>query len=196
MRPSFRAPRPLARFAEWLGHHGSGGVSRISSGGAPLGGGALTAYVALGHWSIGTVRLETRLELLVGQLAAELSACQWCIDQARHRWLKAFFPREHLSQLRAYETSAVFSESERAALALVEAVALHTERDRLAPAKVLERARRHFAEPVVARIAAAAAEEHFFDPATGALGLDAVLGREEGMPWRAIDRGTSVRGLS
>jgi alkylhydroperoxidase family enzyme len=196
MQPSFRPPRPLARLAEWLGHHGTGGVSRPSTGGAPLAGGDLSAYVALGHWSPGAVPLGTRLELLVGQLAAELSACQWCIDQARHRWLKAFFPREHLRQLRAYETSAVFSESERAALALVEAVALHTERDRLAPAKVLERARRHFAEPEVARIAAAAAAEHFFDPATGALGRDAVIGREGGVPWRAIETGISVRGLS
>src|SRR5205814_3220530 len=43
----------------------------------------------LGYWSPGGARLETRLELLVSQLAAELSACQWCIDQAGHRWLRS-----------------------------------------------------------------------------------------------------------
>jgi alkylhydroperoxidase family enzyme len=187
-----RAPGPLARLAGWLGHRGSDRLPPISIGGA------LPAYVALGYWSPGGATLETRLELLVSQLAAELSACQWCIDQARHRWLKAFFPREHLSQVRVYETSAVFSERERAALALVEAVALHTERDPLAPAKALERARRHFEEPEVAHIAAAAAAEHFFDPATGAVGLDAAVrsGTAMGeMPWRTIDAGISVRGF-
>jgi alkylhydroperoxidase family enzyme len=192
MRRSARAPGPFARLVEWLGHRASDTVTPGSTGGA------LSAYVALGHWSPGGVQLEARLELLVGQLAAELSACQWCIDQARHRWLKAFFPREHLSQVRAYETSALFSERERAALALVEAVALHSERDPLTPAKALERARRHFGEPEVPRIAAAAAAEHFYDPATGAVGLDAAIGstpREGEMPWRAIDAGISVRGF-
>ncbi|HEX3233911.1 MAG TPA: hypothetical protein VHR41_06920 [Gemmatimonadales bacterium] len=193
MRHSFRLTGPLTRLARWLANG-----SREPLPSAPAGG-LLSAYVALGQWSTSGVRLESRIELLVGQLAAELSACQWCIAQARHRWLKAFFPREQLSQLRAYETSTVFSESERAALALVEAVALHTERDRLTPARALERARRYFGEPEVARIAAAAAAEHFFDPATGAVGLDALIGsppRDGAMPWRAIDAGISVRGFS
>jgi alkylhydroperoxidase family enzyme len=191
MRRLARAHGPFARLAEWWAQRSGDRLPPLPTGGA------LPAYVALGYWSPGGAPLETRLELLVGQLAAELSACQWCIDQARHRWLKAFFPREHLSQVRLYQTSAVFSERERAALALVEAVALHTERDPVAPAMALERARRHFGEPEVARIAAAAAE-HFFDPATGAVGLDAALRsgavpRE--MPWRAIDTGISVRGF-
>jgi alkylhydroperoxidase family enzyme len=192
MRRSTHAPGPFTRLAKWFGHHASDTVTAGSTRGA------LSAYVALGYWSPGGVQLEARLELLVGQLAAELSACQWCMDQARHRWLKAFLPREYLSQVRAYETSAVFSERERAALALVEAVALHTERDPLAPAKAIERARRHFGEREVARIAAAAAAEHFFDPATGLLGLDAAIGstpREGETPWRAIDAGISVRGF-
>lgn len=192
MRDPARAPGPFARLAEWFGRRTVEALPVSSTLNA------LPAYVALGYWSPGSVRLETRLELLVGQLAAELSACQWCIDQARHRWLKAFFPREHLSLVRAYESSMVFSESERAALALVEAVALHTQRDPLAPARALERARRHFGEPEVARIAAAAAAEHFFDPATGAVGLDVAAQAssiEGAMPWRAIDAGISVRGF-
>jgi len=192
MRRSARAPGPFARVAEWFGGRAGEAAPPVPVGGV------LSAYIALGYWSPGGARLETRLELLVSQLAAELSACQWCIDQARHRWLKAFFPREHLGQVRLYETSAVFSERERAALALVEAVALHTEREPLVPAKALERARRHFGEPDVARIAAAAAAEHFFDPATGAVGLDAAMRSasvEGEMPWRAIDTGVSVRGF-
>jgi alkylhydroperoxidase family enzyme len=190
---SFHLTGPLCRLAQWLAQGGHESRPSVPSGGL------LSSYVALGQWSTSGVRLESRIELLVGQLAAELSACQWCIDQARHRWLKAFLPRDHLTQLRAYETSTAFSDPERAALALVEAVALHTDRDRLAPARALERARHYFGESEVARIAAAAAAEHFFDPATGAVGLDVVIGappRHGAMPWRAIDAGISVRGFS
>jgi alkylhydroperoxidase family enzyme len=160
--------------------------------------GALPAYVALGHWGSGGAALEPRLELLVAQLAAELSACQWCIHQGRHRWLKAFLPAELLGQVRSYETSGLFSERERAALALTEAVAHHTEREPAMPQQAIARARRYFAEPELARIAAAAANEHFFDPATGAVGRDATLVSPSGvggMPWRAIDAGISIRGL-
>jgi len=160
--------------------------------------GALPAYVALGHWAPARATLDARLELLVGELSAELSACHWCIAQTRHRWLKAFLPINLLAQLRAYETSAAFSERERAALALAEAVARHTDLDRAAPEEALERARRHFAEEEVACLAAAAAGEHFFNPATGAIGRDALAEpppADGAMPWHAIDEGIVIRGL-
>ena len=158
---------------------------------------ALPAYVALGHWSSAGAVLEPRLELLVARMAAELSACPWCLAWTRHLWLRAFLPAALLTEVRHYENSPAFTERERAALGLAEAVAFHTERDRATPDRVLARARRHFAEPEVARLAAAAAGEHFFDPATGAVGLDASRPmREEGeMPWRAVDKGLVIRGL-
>jgi alkylhydroperoxidase family enzyme len=161
--------------------------------------GALPAYVALGHWAPARAMLDAKLELLVGELSAELSACRWCIAQSRHRWLKAFLPMGLLTQLRTYETSAAFSERERAALALAEAVARHTDLDRRAADEALERARRHFAEDEVACLAAAAAGEHFFNPATGAIGRDALTetpSADGQMPWHAIDRGIVIRGLS
>ena len=159
---------------------------------------ALPAYVALGHWAPARITLDARLELLVSELSAELSACHWCIAQSRHRWLKAFLPINLLSQLSAYETSAAFSERERAALALAEAVARHTDLDRTAPEGALERARQHFAEDEVACLAAAAAGEHLFNPATGAIGRDALaeISPQDGaMPWHAIDQGIVPRGL-
>ena len=159
----------------------------------------LPAYVALGHWTPPAVTLKARLELLVAQLSAELSACQWCIARGRHRWRQAFLPADLLNQVRVYQTSGVFTEREGAALALAAEVARYTSRDPNAPEDALARARRHFAEPEVARIAAAAAGEHFYDPATGAVGSD--VGRETGpptddLPWRAIDAGIAIRGLS
>jgi len=159
---------------------------------------ALPAYVALGYWTLAPGTLEARLELLVAQLSAELSACQWCIDRGRHHWLKAFLPADLLARVREYETSGVFTERERAALALVEAVAHHTSRDPNAPEEALARARRYFAEAEVARIATAAAGEHFYDPATGAVGRDVGLGTTPAIgdvPWRAIDAGIAIRGL-
>jgi alkylhydroperoxidase family enzyme len=159
---------------------------------------ALPAYVALGHWTPVRATLDAKLELLVSELSAELSACHWCIAETRHRWLKAFLPMGLLAHVRAYETSAAFSERERAALALAEAVARHTELDRSAPERALERARRHFAEDEVACLAAAAAGEHFFNPATGAIGRDALVETPPqggAMPWHAIDRGIVIRGL-
>jgi alkylhydroperoxidase family enzyme len=160
--------------------------------------GALPAYVALGHWAPPRATLDIKLELLIAQLSAELSACQWCIAQSRHRWLKAFLPADLLAQVRTYETSVAFTERERAALALAEAVARHSDVDRTVTEPALERARRHFAEAEVARVAAAAAGEHFFNPATGAIGRDAMpvtLAADGTTPWHAIDRGVAIRGL-
>lgn len=172
MPPSARPPRPTAR--------------------------ALPAYVALGHWAPPRATLDAKLELLVRELSAELSACHWCIAETRHRWLKAFLPVGLLRQLRGYETSAAFTERERAALALAEAVARHTDLDRASPEQALERARRHFAEDEVASLAAAAAGEHFFNPATGAIGRDALAETpplDGVMPWHAIHTGIVIRGL-
>lgn len=159
---------------------------------------ALPAYVALGYWAPSPVGLNPRLELLIARLAAELSGCQWCIAESRHRWLKAFLPPDLLSHVRAHATSSAFTERERAALGLVEAAARHSERDAAAANQALARARRHFTESELARLAAAAAGEHFFDPATGAVGLDAVIrasSPERTTPWQSIDKGVAIRGL-
>jgi alkylhydroperoxidase family enzyme len=186
--------RPIHLLFGWL----SRSVTHVE----PIRGGstALPSYVALGHWAPRRVTLDTRLGLLVAELSAELSRCQWCIAQSRHQWLKAFLPADLLRQVRAYETSAAFTERERAALALAEAVARHTDLDPAAQEPALERARRHFAEAEVACLAAAGAGEHFFDPVTGAIGRDALAAslpsNEAGAtPWHAIDRGITIRGL-
>jgi len=160
--------------------------------------GLLAVYVAAGHWRPGASTLDGRLELLIAQLSAELSACGWCIEQGRHRWRKAALPTSLLGQLRCFRTSPLVSERDAAALALTEAVARYTEREPLAAEPVLAAARRYFSEDEVARIAQLAAGEHFFDPATGAVGQD-VAGRATGgespsVPWSAIAAGSPVRG--
>jgi len=164
---------------------------------------ALPAYAALGYWRPPQRPLDARLELLVAQLSAQLSACRWCLDQARHRWLAAFLPQLDLSHLLGYERSAHFSERERAALALAEAVAGYSDRDASAAAEALQRARRHFAERELVQLIRTAAGSHFFNPATGALGRDALRAPEHEAagggghgPWGSIARGIQVNGWS
>jgi alkylhydroperoxidase family enzyme len=67
-----------------------------------------------------------------------------------------------------------FSEAERAALALAEAVTGFVESEGGLAMEVLARARCHFPEGQIVALVAAAAAEHFFDPATGRLGRDAL----------------------
>lgn len=136
------------------------------------GSGLLPGYVALGCWQRGGAVLDERLELLIGQLAAELSGCRWCIELGRHRWRKALLPVVLLQQLRDHCGSAFFSERDRAALMLTEAVARYTGRVGGVADQAVARARSHFTESEIARIAHLAAVEHFYDAATGAVGQD------------------------
>ena len=159
----------------------------------------LPAYAAMGHWSSQAAPLESRLELLIQQLSAELSACAWCLYQARHRWRTAFLSEQALHELRGYPTSPSFSDRERAALALTEAVARYHSTDRDSAREALVQARNHFGEREVARIVQAAAGEHFFNPVTGRLGMEACEAEAADpatseMPWRAIVKGVTIRG--
>jgi len=127
----------------------------------------------MGRYVVGTATLEPRLRLLVQQLAAELAGCRWCVEHGRHLWRQAFLSLEQLRGLRGYAESRLFSEKECAALAFTEAVSRYTDRAGGVPEAVLTELRRHFSEPQVAALTLAVSGEHFFNPATGALGADA-----------------------
>jgi len=55
------------------------------------------------------------------------------------------------------------------------------------PEEALMRVRQHLSQPEIAAVTAAAAEQHFFNPITGALGADAT-------PWGA-PIGSQLRNL-
>jgi alkylhydroperoxidase family enzyme len=133
----------------------------------------LPAYAALGRQFAGDARLDPRLRLLVGQLAAELSGCRWCIEYGRHRWHQAFFSTTELRALRRHSSTRRFSARERAALAFTEALSRYADALGGIPEPVLLELRRHFSEPEVAALTLLVAEGHFFNAATGALGADA-----------------------
>src|SRR5882724_1708611 len=104
---------------------------------------ALPSYARMGRYIAGGATLDPRVELLVRQLAAELSGCRWCIEHGLHRWRQAFLPVAELGALRHYAASPLFSPPERAALAFTEAVSRYTDRAGGMPDAVLGELRSH-----------------------------------------------------
>jgi alkylhydroperoxidase family enzyme len=147
----------------------------------------LPAYAALARYQTHGTDLDARLRLLVTQLAAERSRCRWCIERGRHCWREAQLPVEALRALPSYESSAFFSNRERAALRFADAVTRYSEAHGGMPLEPLMRARRHLNEPEIAAVTALVAAQHFFNPITGALGADVA-------PWGA-PIGSSIRNL-
>lgn len=139
----------------------------------PGGVGVLPAYAALARYHNQRAELEPRLRMLVTQLAAERSRCRWCIERGRHLWREAQLPLDALRALPRYETSALFSNRERAALRFTDAVTRYSEANGGMPLEPLTCARRQLSEAEIAAVTAAVATKHFFNPVTGALGADA-----------------------
>lgn len=162
---------------------------------------ALPSYARMGRYIVGGAVLDSRVDLLVRQLAAELSGCRWCIEHGRHRWRKAFLPATELAALRHYAASPVFSARDRAALAFTAAVSRYAERTGGIPGAVLAELRRHFSEPEVAALTVAVTGEHFFNATTGALGADArvamagAAAREQALGARRAGGGSAMRNL-
>ena len=116
---------------------------------------AMVGYLALSRLPGFGGTLDGRTVLLAGRLAAELSGCRWCIDRAGHEWRVAGLPRQLLAELKAYSTSGLFTERERAALSFVEAVAR-------SPGSMadMSRARELLSQSELAELTAIVAEHH------------------------------------
>jgi len=145
----------------------------------------LPAYAALARYHSNSIALEPRLHMLVTQLAAERSRCRWCIERGRHLWREAQLPVDALRALLRYESSALFSNRERAALQFTDAVTRYSEANGGMPLEPLMRVRQYLSEPEIAAVTALVAAQHFFNPITGALGTDVA-------PWGA-PVGSSIR---
>lgn len=135
----------------------------------------LPAYARV-RWSRPSAdALSTRLRLLVAQLAALRSGCAYCAHFNRHLALRAGLPAAAVDAVAHYGVAPQFSEAERAALALADALTGFAEAEGGFAPEILARARCHLSEDQIMSLVAAMATEHFFDPATGRLGRD-VLG--------------------
>lgn len=134
---------------------------------------AIAAYARVGWARSSPVALEPRLRLLVAQLAAVRSQCDYCAQYGRHLGLRGGVPAAALDAVPDYSRSSLFSERERAALALADALTGFAIAEGGFAAEILERARRHLPEAQIMDLVTLVATEHLFDPVTGALGRDA-----------------------
>jgi len=114
------------------------------------------AYLALGRRPGNAGTVDERTRLMVRELAAERSGCRWCLDRVRHDWRIAGLPVDLLRRLDRHASEAGLTERERAALALVDALACAGG----AAGEMLARARRHFSERAMAELIACMAEHH------------------------------------
>lgn len=114
------------------------------------------AYLALGRRPGNAGAVDERTRLMVRELAAERSGCRWCLDRVRHDWRIAGLPVDLLRRLDRHASEAGLTERERAALALVDALACAGG----AAGEMLARARRHFSERAMAELIACMAEHH------------------------------------
>jgi alkylhydroperoxidase family enzyme len=134
----------------------------------------MPAYAQLGSLHTTLDPLPLRLRHLTAQLAALRSGCAHCQHENRHYALRAGVPAAALDAVADYRSGLVFSESERAALALTDAVTSFVESDGGFPEHILARAREHFVETQIMALIAEATRQHFFDPVTGRMGKDAL----------------------
>jgi len=154
--------------AAWVGASKRATAARLPG---PLG---LPAYARLARTWAPIAPLEPRLYLLVSQLAAERSGCAYCIAHGRHQARKAGIAPEAVTDVTRYSSAGHYSEAERAALALADAVTRFAETEGGFPLEILVGARCHFDEGQIVALVAAVAAEHFFDPATGRMGRDSL----------------------
>jgi alkylhydroperoxidase family enzyme len=116
----------------------------------------LWGYLALGRRPGVAGAIDDRIRLVVRRRAAERSGCRWCIEHARHDWRTAGLPVDLLGRLDRQDADAGLSPAERAAVALVDAVACGSAREALAEV------RRHFSERATAELVACMADHHLF----------------------------------
>jgi alkylhydroperoxidase family enzyme len=114
------------------------------------------AYLALGQRPGNSGQVDDRTRLLVRELAAERSGCRWCIDRTRHDWRAAGLPVDLLTELDRHDSATRFTDAERAALDLVDAIACATGR----AGEALTRLGRHFSERAMAELIACMADHH------------------------------------
>jgi alkylhydroperoxidase family enzyme len=151
-----------------LGALGGGRPNRRQPLPGPLG---LAAYARL---RFGSRDLPQRLRLLVAQLAAERSGCPHCAHRNRHLALQAGLSPADLDCVTDFATGDRYSEPERAALGLADAITRFAEAVQGFAPEILVRARCHFVEEEIMALVRTVTADHFFDSRRGKMGRDAL----------------------
>lgn len=71
------------------------------------------------------IQLEPELKLMVRTLTSEINGCGFCVDLAQSEAIRENLGMEKFNALAEYQTSPLFSDRERAALAYAEEVTRH-----------------------------------------------------------------------
>jgi AhpD family alkylhydroperoxidase len=116
----------------------------------------------------GKSEVDPRTRALAMELAAHLNGCNWCMDFGRMNALRLGVPAEKLDALEDHATSPLFSQAERAALGLAEAIT----RDVHVTDEVWDEARRYFSERELIELVVGVSTETLYNRVNSALGIE------------------------
>jgi alkylhydroperoxidase family enzyme len=94
------------------------------------------------------IRLEPALHFMVGTLVSEINGCSFCVDIGRAMAIRQHLGMEKFNALSQYQTSPLFSDRERAALAYVE----QATRQKRVSDTTFETLRKHFSDSEIVEI--------------------------------------------
>jgi AhpD family alkylhydroperoxidase len=115
------------------------------------------------------VVIDPSLRLLVQTAVAHANGCGFCVDIGRALAVAKHLGLEKFDALPEWETSPIFSERERAALAY----AVEAGRDARVSDATFERLRKHFSDREIVDVTAVVAVERFYNGIAIPLGLEA-----------------------
>jgi AhpD family alkylhydroperoxidase len=100
---------------------------------------------------------------LVHLRASQINGCSACVDGGARMAEKAGEPAERLFTVAAWREAPYFTDAERAALALTEAVTRLSDRSDPVPGEIWEEAARHYTEEELAALVLWIATTNFFN---------------------------------
>ena len=103
-------------------------------------------------------RVPATIIKLVEVRASQINGCSLCVDMHCHELREMGEPEERLFTIAAWRDAPYFTDAERAALALTEAVTRLSDRDDPVPDAVWDEAARHFDEAALAALLLAIAK--------------------------------------
>jgi len=105
------------------------------------------------------IRLEPQLHYMVVTLVSQINGCSFCTDLARAMATREHLGMEKFNTLSEYQTSSLFSDRERAALAYVEEATRH----KRVSDTTFEALRKHFSEREIVEITWLNAIENYYN---------------------------------
>jgi AhpD family alkylhydroperoxidase len=124
--------------------------------------GAMDALQALSK-AISRMRISPRLLELMHLRASQINGCGVCVDSGTCSLKQAGETDERLLAVAAWKEAPYFSEAERAALALTEAVTRLSDRADPVPDAIWQEATRHYDEPALAALILSIATTNLFN---------------------------------